>query len=119
MTVCMVQVAYVKTGSFDLVLNEASKRKSPNAVSFSEGERMVGDTANALVPLRTLCSQSSMARICGLLTLVLFCVAENTLPKSCDFPSAAAARSDGRRSHAEAGTKNTLFLPVRSLRGRK
>merc|ERR1712166_1093127 len=42
------KVAYVKTGSFDLVLNEASKRKSPNAVSFSEGERMVGDTANAL-----------------------------------------------------------------------
>jgi hypoxia up-regulated 1 len=42
------KVAYVKTGSFDLVLNEASKRKSANAVSFNEGERMVGDTANAL-----------------------------------------------------------------------
>jgi len=42
------KVAYVKTGSFDLVLNEASKRKSANAVSFNDGERMVGDTANAL-----------------------------------------------------------------------
>jgi hypoxia up-regulated 1 len=42
------KVAYVKTGSFDLVLNEASKRKTASAVAFNEGERLVGDTANAL-----------------------------------------------------------------------
>jgi len=42
------KVAYVKTGSFDLVLNEASKRKTASAVSFHDGERMVGDTAAAL-----------------------------------------------------------------------
>ena len=42
-------MAYVKTGSFDLVLNEASKRKTASAVSFHDGKRMVGDTAAALV----------------------------------------------------------------------
>eukprot|EP00656_Telonema_subtile_P041302 TRINITY_DN4641_c0_g1_i2.p1 TRINITY_DN4641_c0_g1~~TRINITY_DN4641_c0_g1_i2.p1 ORF type:complete len:904 (-),score=310.77 TRINITY_DN4641_c0_g1_i2:228-2939(-) len=42
------KVAYVKTGQFDLVLNEASKRKTATAVAFNEGERYVGDTAQAL-----------------------------------------------------------------------
>jgi len=42
------KVAYIKTGGFDLVLNEASKRKTSSSVAFSEGERSVGDTALSL-----------------------------------------------------------------------
>lgn len=42
------KVAYIKTGGFDLVLNEASKRKTSTSVAFSEGERSVGDTALSL-----------------------------------------------------------------------
>jgi len=59
------KVAYVKTGSFDLVLNEASKRKSANAVSFSDGERMVGDTANALKMRYPMRVTSQVQRLIG------------------------------------------------------
>jgi hypothetical protein len=88
------KVAYVKTGSFDLVLNEASKRKSANAVSFNEGERMVGDTANALVTTTPLLDPSWIIR-----------GAENAFSEACDFSSAAPYRPHGRRSDPATGVK--------------
>jgi hypothetical protein len=50
-------VAVVKTGGFDTVFNENSKRKTFNAVSLKKDgdkmERLIGDGAAAVVP-RTL-----------------------------------------------------------------
>merc|ERR1711968_319860 len=44
------KVAYIKTGGFDVVLNEASKRKSPTALAFVDGERSFGDVAYSQKP---------------------------------------------------------------------
>jgi len=40
----------VKTGGFDTVFNENSKRKTFNAISFIEKERLMGDNAYSQVP---------------------------------------------------------------------
>jgi len=44
------KVAYVKTGGFDIVLNEASKRKTATALSMIKGERLFGDSAYSQKP---------------------------------------------------------------------
>jgi len=41
-------VATIKKGSLDIILNEASKRKSPSLVSFHNGQRYLGEPAASL-----------------------------------------------------------------------
>jgi heat shock protein 4 len=41
-------VSTIKKGSLDVILNEASKRKSPGLVSFHNGQRYLGEPASSL-----------------------------------------------------------------------
>jgi hypoxia up-regulated 1 len=43
------KVVLVKPGSMDVALNEASGRKTPTAIGFTEDERLYGEPATTLV----------------------------------------------------------------------
>eukprot|EP00658_Telonema_sp_P-2_P041940 TRINITY_DN3004_c0_g2_i15.p1 TRINITY_DN3004_c0_g2~~TRINITY_DN3004_c0_g2_i15.p1 ORF type:complete len:548 (-),score=212.60 TRINITY_DN3004_c0_g2_i15:139-1758(-) len=59
------KVGYKKTGMFDLVLNEASKRKTSTAVAFHEGERLLGDLAAGLKTKRPTNVATKFQRLIG------------------------------------------------------